>query len=317
MFSEKGFSVKKVIDSYERVTVLSHINPDGDTIGTALGLYNLLKAEGKQVEVVNADKSLPLQLDFLPNFSKIKDKIDFEDSLIIACDASSIERFGFDIESRDILNVDHHKSNRGFGLYNVVEPNAVSASQVAFNLFDREYNLGVDVATCFYTALVSDSQYFTTNNVNKEVFDVASDMIAYGIDISKVAYNLNQRRSLSSLRIVASTLGTLSLYLDGRVSVMVVDKESMKASGATYNDTLGIVNYGISLVTVKISILLMELDGVVRVSMRSDKQIDISTLAIELGGGGHKNASGFESKSKGKEDILDILITKIKEMDLL
>ena len=311
------FNIKKIIESYDRVTILSHVNPDGDTIGTALGIYNLLKAEGKPVEVVNADRDLPRQLDFLPNFSKIKDKIDFIDSLIIACDASSVERFGFDIEGRDILNIDHHKSNTRFGLYNVIEPNAVAASQVAFKLFEKEYTLEVKSATCFYTALVSDSQYFTTNNINKEVFDVASDMIAYGIDISEVTYNLNQRRTLSSLRILSSTLSGLSLHLEGRVSVMVVDKDSIKSSGAVYNDLLGMVDYGISLATVKISILLMEVGSVVRVSMRSDKKIDISTLAIELGGGGHKNASGFESKTKSREDILEILITKIKEMDLL
>ena len=317
MFSKKEFGIKKIIDSYQRVTILSHIKPDGDTIGTALGIYNLLKAEKKTVEIVNSDKALPLELDFLPNFSKIKNKIDFEDSLIIACDASTIERFGFDINNRDILNIDHHKSNTRFGLYNVIEPDAVSASQVAFRFFEQEYELDVNVATCFYTGLVSDSQYFRTNNVNKEVFDVASDMIAYGIDISKVAYNLNQRQTLSSIRILSRTLDGLSLYLDGAVSVMTVDKESIKVSGATYNDMLGIVDFGISLVTVKISILLVEIDNVVRVSMRSDKNIDISTIAIELGGGGHKNASGFESSTKNLVDTLEILITKIKEMDLL
>ncbi len=314
-------NVKAIIDGYERVTILSHIKPDGDTIGTALGIYNLLRAEKKQVEVVNADRELPKELDFLPNFSKIKDKIEYKDSLVITCDAGSIEMFGFDIEDRDILNIDHHKSNREFGLYNVVEPNAVSASQVAFKLFEKEYHFTVDIVSCFYTALVSDSQYFTTNNVNKEVFDVASDMITYGIDISKVAYNLKQRRSLSSLRILSTALSSLSLYLDGRVSVMIVDQDSINASGAKYNDMLGIVDYGISLATVKISILLIEFDGEIRVSMRSDKKIDISSLAMLFGGGGHKNASGFGFKTKNIEKniekTLEIVITKIKEMDLL
>jgi phosphoesterase RecJ-like protein len=310
-------NVKSIIDGYERVSILSHIKPDGDTIGTALGIYNLLRADKKQVEVVNADRALPKELDFLPNFSKIKEKIEYQDSLIITCDARSIEQFGFDIGNRDILNIDHHKSNTQFGLYNVVEPNAVSASQVAFQFFEKEYHFTVEVATCFYTALVSDSQYFTTNNVNKEVFDVASDMITYGIDISKVAYNLKQRRSLSSLRILATALSSLNLYLDGSVSVMIVNQDSINASGAKYNDILGIVDYGISLATVKISILVMEFDGEVRVSMRSDKKIDISSLAMVFGGGGHKNASGFDSKTKNIEKTLEIVITKIKEMDLL
>ncbi|MCK5855050.1 MAG: DHH family phosphoesterase [Sulfurovaceae bacterium] len=311
------FELKKFIDGYSKITILSHIKPDGDTIGTVLGIYNLLKAEGKQVEVVNADRDLPLQLNFLPNFSKIKHQMDFDNSLIIACDGGSIDRFGFDIKDRDILNIDHHKSNSLFGLHNIVEPNYVSASQVAFEIFTKEYTFGVEVATCFYTALVSDSQYFITNNVNKEVFDVASDMIAYGIDISEIAYNLNQRKSLSSLRILASTLESLSLHFDGKLSVMVATRENIKKAGAKYNDMLGIVDYGISLATVKISIFIMESEDVTRISMRSDKEIDISPLAISFGGGGHKNASGFECKSENKEKIIDILILKIKEMELL
>ena len=307
--------LKRFIDGYSKITILSHIKPDGDTIGTALGIYNLLKSEGKQVEVVNADRDIPLELDFLPNFSKIKYQMDFEDSLIIICNGGCLDKFGFNIKDRDIFNIDHRKSNQIFGVYNVVKPNAVSASQVAFELFKTEYSFGVDVATCFYTALVSDSQYFTTNKVNKEVFDVASDMIAYGIDISKVAYNLNQRKSLSSTRILSHALESLSLHFDGELSLMVITKESIKKAGASYTDMLGIVDYGISLATVKISILLIEIEGRVRISMRSNKEVDISSLVMSFGG--DKNASGFEYKTENIEKFIDILFTKIKEMEQL
>jgi phosphoesterase RecJ-like protein len=311
------YKIREFINQYNKITILSHLRPDGDTIGTALGIYNILKKEQKIVEVVCADRDIPIQLDFLPNYSKIKSKIDFEDSLIICCDGGSIDLFGFDLEGRDILNIDHHKSNTNYGLVNIVKPNYASASQVAFETFRKEFNLNSKSVLCFYTGLVSDTQYFRTNSTTKEVFDVSSDMIAYDIDISQVAYNLNQRKRLSSLRILGATLNTLSLYNNGRISTMVITKKSIKETGAKYSDFVGIVDYGLSLVTVYISIVFIELDNITRVSLRSKGDIDISKLALYYGGGGHKNASGFEMQIDNIEIFLKELIKKIKEMELL
>ena len=308
--------IKSLIDRYDKITILSHINPDADTIGTALGIYAILKAYGKQVEVVNADLNIPRYLDFLPNFTKIKKQMDFKKSLIITCDSGSMDRLGFEIEGREILNIDHHKSNTYYGSVNVVHASSASASQVAFELFRSQFTLNRAAATCFYTALVSDTQYFATNSVTKEVFDVASDMIAYDIDVSEVAYNLNQRRTLSSLRILSSALQGLELHCEGELLSMIITKEKIKESGARYHDLMGIVDHGISLATVKIAIVAMELEGVVRISMRS-KGIDISTLAIEFGGGGHHNAAGFETDELNAERLIETLIIKIKEMGLL
>ncbi|HHB95148.1 MAG TPA: bifunctional oligoribonuclease/PAP phosphatase NrnA [Campylobacterales bacterium] len=311
------YNLKNLIDRYRRVTILSHLRPDGDTIGTALGIYAILKKYKKSVEVVNADRDIPIYLDFLPNFSKIKSKIDFDDSLVICCDGGSTELFGFDLNGRDILNIDHHRSNTNYGIVNIVKANCVSASQVAFEVFGEEFELDKDSATCFYTSLVSDTQYFRTNNMTKEVFDVSSAMIAYDIDISEVAYNLNQRKSLSSLRILGTTLDSLELHCGGKISTMIITKMNIKKSGAKYGDLMGIVDHGISLATVNISIVFIELDSLVRVSLRSKKDINISTLARYYGGGGHTNASGFEMKIDNIEIFLKDLIKKIEEMGLL
>ncbi|MCH9740306.1 MAG: DHH family phosphoesterase [Epsilonproteobacteria bacterium] len=308
-------NVKVLIDSYERVTILSHINPDADTLGTALGIYALLKAYGKQVEVVNADRALPKNLDFLPNFKKIKHQIDFDSSLVITCDSGSVDLLGFNLEGRDILNIDHHPSNTNYGLVNVVKADYASASQVAFELFRDDFPINQATATCFYTALVSDTQYFTTNNVTKEVFDVASDMITFDIDISEVAYNLKQRRSLTSLRILNRTLETLVLSNDGELAIMVATKESIKESGAIASDLLGVVDYGLSLATVKIALLISEWDDHIRVSIRSKKS-DVSPLAIAYGGG-HNNAAGFKVKNIEMKVLIEALKVKIKELGLL
>ena len=308
--------VKKLISKYEKITILTHLNPDADTIGTALGVYEILKNSGKQVEVVNYSRNLPINLDFLPYFVKIKNQINFDKSLIITCDTGSIDRLGFELHSREILNIDHHQSNTMYGTVNVVDPMAVSASQVAYKLFKDEFTISKNIATCFYTALLSDTQYFTTTNVDKETFDIASELIALGVNISEVLFNLKQRQSLASLRILSSTLDTLDLYKDGEVVFMYASQEKLLEAGAGILDILGIVDYGIALVTSKLSIVLVELEDTIRVSMRS-KTIDISDLATTFGGGGHKNAAGFEVANIDKDELIEIIKNKIKTKGLL
>ncbi len=308
--------VKELINKYDKITIVTHLNPDADTIGTALGIYILLKNSGKQVEVVNHGINLPINLDFLPYFSKIKNRINYDNSLIISCDTGSIERLGFDLNERIIINIDHHKSNTNFGLLNIVKSDYVSASHVAYELFKDEYTITKEVATCFYTALVYDTQYFTTSNVSREVFDTASAMISYGIDIDSVVKNLNQRRSLASIRILSSTLNSLELDESGDLAIMVATRDNMLEAGAELLDTVGIVEYGISLVTVKISIILVELDGFIKVSMRS-KGIDVSKVAISFGGGGHYNASGFEVSRVTIEELKQSIKQEIKKRGLL
>lgn len=308
--------VKRLINKYDKITILTHLKSDADTIGTALGIYGLLKKSGKQVEVVNQGRKIPIYLDFLPHFSKIKSQIDFEESLIITCDVGSIDLLGFDLAHREILNIDHHKSNTHYGTINVVKPTFVSSSQVAYALLKEEYEMSKEIATCFYTALVADTQYFSTNNMSKGVFNVALELIEYGVNIIEVASNIKQRRSLASLRILSSTLDTLNLYKDGELASMICSRQKMQEAGANIIDTLGIVDYGISLVTVKIAIVLIELEDSIRVSMRS-KKVDLSNLAITFGGGGHNSAVGFEIKNISYEVVLEMIKKEINEIGLL
>ena len=309
--------VKTKIQSAECITILSHLNPDADAIGTALGLYNLLKKDKiKRVEVVNGSKALPLHLDFLPGFDKIKHQIEYENSLIISCDCGSIDRLGFDLDGRDIINIDHHRSNTQYGSINVVIADYASSSQVAFELLKKLYTVDADTATCFYTALLSDTRYFTTTSVNKEVFDVAYALVEAGAKPDVIAYNFTQRRSLSSLRILEKALSSLTLHEEAKVAVLRVTKEDIEATGAAVPDMEGIVDYARSLVTVKIALFAMELDDGIRISLRS-KNVDLSQVASAFGGGGHKVAAGFIMKESGLQESIDRILEKIKELGLV
>jgi phosphoesterase RecJ-like protein len=309
--------VEAKIQSAESVTILSHLNPDADALGTALGIYSLLKKNtDKRIEVVNGSKALPLHLDFLPDFNKIKHQIEYEYSLIISCDCGSIDRLGFNLEKREIINIDHHRSNTEYGNINIIVSDYASSSQVAFELFNKLYSIDADTASCFYAALLSDTRYFTTSSVNQKVFDVASALVNAGAKPDVVAHNFTQRRPLSSFRILEKALKSLTLYEEAQIAILQLTREDIEATGARVPDMEGIVDYAKSLVTVEIALLAMEVEDGIRISLRS-KSVDVSQIASAFGGGGHKVAAGFTIKESRLQESIDTILEKINVIGLL
>ena len=306
---------QEAIDSHQQITIVTHINPDADTLGSGLGLYGYLLGLGKQVEIVNKNKELPLNLDFLRYYPKIKNKIDYERSLIISCDCGSVDRLGFDVNDRDIINIDHHATNSRFGTLDIVNESAVSTSEVVFSLLENEA-LSRDDMTALYVALISDTRWFSTDNVTKNTFEIASKMVSYGLDLPNINRNMSKRKSLSSIRILARALTDLELVANGRIAVIRVRQSDMKVTGAKQKDIDSIVDYGISLATVEIALLLLEKEDSVKVSIRS-KSADVSALALAYGGGGHKKAAGFEISCSDMDTLADELRDKIITGELI
>ncbi|MFA7027154.1 MAG: bifunctional oligoribonuclease/PAP phosphatase NrnA [Sulfurovum sp.] len=306
--------VQKKIEEAESVTILSHINPDADALGTALGIYHLLCAnhKGKKIEVVNASKVLPKYLDFLPHYKKIKHKMDYKEGLVITCDCGSPDRLGLDVGGRELINIDHHLSNTYYGSVNIVLPDLASSSQAAYLLFRELYRIDQSAATCFYTALLSDTRYFTTSSVTADVLDVAKGFVEAGADPAFIAQNFTQRKPLSAFRILQRALTSLSLHHEARVASLYVTNEDIAASGARVPDMDGIVEYARSLATVEIAYFVMELEEGLRISLRS-KSVDVSEVAKAFGGGGHKVAAGFMLPYEEKTTV-DVMIEKVLQV---
>jgi len=305
--------LKEMIDRYRSITILSHINPDADAIGTSLGIFAILKEYGKQVEVVNYSKEIPKYLDFLPNYSKIKRVINYSDSLIIACDCGSIYRLGFELEGREIINIDHHQTNSYYGVLNYVDEKLCSASHKAYIEFSKEFDIHRDSATCFYTALLSDTQHFTTNNITKDTFDFAMQLMNYGANHQEISHHLIYHRSLSSIRIMAKALETLELHHNAQISSIKVDKKMIEETGAKVADMASIADVGRTISTVDVAITLIVWENKTKVSLRS-KSINIVSVAESFGGGGHANACGFSVDIINLEEVLDKILKKLSKI---
>jgi len=302
----------EMISGCKNITLISHINPDADTIGTVLGMYAWLKEQGRQVEVVNASEDIALHLDYIPYFSKIKKKIDFEDSLVISCDCGSVDRLGFDVAGRDIINIDHHTSNEQFATLNIVDAKAVCSSQVAYELIRHIAPISRDSAVGFYAALISDTLNFTTANMHNGIFELASELVRLGADIVEATTNMTLRRSLASIRILSIALDSIELLVDGRIATMRLTRDDIYRAGASMSDIDGLVDYARSLVTVSIALIFVEYPDGIKVSIRS-KGIDITGLANHFGGGGHQLAGGFCTK---KTDIQTLSVKVLEEIKI-
>ncbi|WP_457564205.1 DHH family phosphoesterase [Caminibacter sp.] len=305
------------IKEAQKIVLISHINPDGDALGSSLSMYPILKNMGKKVTVFNVTKPLLQYLDFLPNFDKVTDKLPKEYDLMISFDCGSFDRLGIEEKPPFLINFDHHISNTNYGDINIIDPKAASTSQVVYNFCKANgIDIDKDSATCMYTALVTDTGSFQYESVNDKVFEMAADMVRCGVEPAYVAKMLFQRDRLSRLRLLAKAYETIELCCDGKVAFVEVTREMMEITGAIKDDTDTIVNSVRALAPVEVAVMLREDDDGIKISLRSKNYADVSKIAVKYGGGGHIRAAGatiknefdFEKvKNMLKEDLKNII----------
>jgi len=300
------------IEESNNIVLISHVNPDGDALGSSLAMYNILKNIGKNVTIVNMT-DLASYLDFLPNFDKVKKQLPKKIDLMISFDCGSFDRLGIDEKPAFLINIDHHISNTNYGDINLIE-NIASASQVVFNLLEaNNVKIDKDSAICIYTALVTDTGNFQYESVTDEVFRVASELVKCGVEPQFISKMLYERDRLSRLRFLAKALDTLELHCEGKVGSVEVTNELMAITGAIKDDTDGLVNMVRKLETVEVAMMLREEEnGDIKISLRSKNYVDVSKIAVKYGGGGHIRASGATISGKTFKEIKEMLIQDIK-----
>ncbi len=281
------------------VAILSHIHPEGDTLGSALGCHLALRRMGKDVATFNPDP-VPKNLRALPGAAEVirADRVPRPFECYLAVDATDPKRVGGLLDGLPaesmVINIDHHVSNTRFGTYNWVDPDAAATGEMIYHLVEA---LGVpltkDVATNLYAAILTDTGSFRHANTSPRALRVAAALIEAGVVPHKVAELLFDQRQVEDLHLLGTLLTRTRLSADGAVAWIEVTREILEQPGATKDALEDLINYPRSVKGVEVALLFRE-EGAegVRVSLRSRGKVDVAAVARAFDGGGHKNAAG-------------------------
>lgn len=296
------------------VLLVSHLNPDGDNIGSTAALYDDLLLRGKDVYWYGED-AVPDFLQFVPYVEKrgIVSPKSFD--LAISLDCADLERMGKGrelYESADLkINIDHHKTNTMFGDYNIVE-NLSSTCEVLYRFLGDQSPMTPERATAYFTGLSSDTGSFKYDATTEETFRIASELLRQGADLPKVSQNLYMRRSLSKTRLWSQILPKIQFFYEDRVAYLQVSLAQIEQAGAEGHDTEGLVEFLRDTEGVEIAVLLKERQSGVKLSLRTKSCADATRIAAPFGGGGHVRAAGA-TLNTSLEEAKDLVLASLEK----
>jgi len=273
--------------------VTSHARPDGDGIGSALACGQILRVMGKEAEVVMYD-GVPRIYQHLPFADRVvqADAVPPNDAVILLeCDSTRRALLS-GLDECFLINIDHHASGRNFAHINWIDSTVMATAELVYGLARLAcVPVDHDIATCLYTALMTDTGSFMFEGTNEHSFTVARELVLAGADPALCARPIYFGHSTAKLRLLGAALS--NLHREGSLAWIWVTQEQMQRFGAREEDCEGLVNYALSIADVQVAIFFRELpDRRFRVSLRSKGGVDVSGVAEQFGGGGHKCASG-------------------------
>ncbi len=304
----------ELIKKAENVYICSHVQPDGDNIGSTLALYMAIEKIKENVNVIKVDE-IPSDFFFLPNIQVYKEYTTAESvDLFISLDSSDIERLGAGKEllkkANKVINIDHHATNDNFGDVNIVLPTASATGEIVYKFIKHMgVEIDKDIATCLYTAISMDTGRFMYSNTSYETHLIASELLKVGIDLNSINIHLYQNRSIERTKLFLEALYNMEFHLDGKIGLVVVTQEMLAKNNAKLEDTEGIVSFIRDTGPVEVACLLKEIaEKEVKVSLRSKQHVDVSKIALHFGGGGHIRAAGctiYDTIDNAKKLVLD------------
>ena len=303
-----------LIQEAHYILILTHLNPDADTISCALSLSNFMFENKIKHKVFNSSSDIPRVLNFLPKFDKITTQIPKFYDLVIYVDCADQRRVGIElVDDVKIINIDHHQSNDNFGIVNIVDDTKASTAEVLYSFFEQNnLKISKNTAECLYVGIYDDSIAFTTPRTSQETFKTINKLVETGISPSKIADNLLRRDSLARYRILPKILETLELHLEGKLATIYLNENWIKETGASTHECDDVVNMVLNIAIVEVIAYFRILNGKVRVSLRSKNDIDVSNIAKNFRGGGHKNAAGLSMDTNIISDAKEQLVGVIK-----
>jgi len=282
------------IERRERFVLTSHARADGDAVGSTLACAEILRQMGKQSEVILRD-GVPRVYQQLPFAGRVvqAERVNgsYDAAILLECD--SVQRTRLEgLESQFLINIDHHKSGRNFGHVNWIDPKAVATAEMVYRLARQAgVRISPEIATCLYTAVLTDTGAFMFEGTNEHTFELSRELVLAGADPARCARHIYFGHSTAKMRLLGSALSVLQR--EGPLAWIWVTQEQMERAGAKEEDCEGLVNYALAIGDVEVAVFFRELpDGRFRVSLRSKGKMDVARVAEDFGGGGHTCASG-------------------------
>lgn len=306
----------EAVKSSKNILIISHVNPDGDTLGSMCALYNsILKQYKKKAEMLILSK-LPRNYEFIPNVIEAKtiDKIDKsrQYDLVICVDVAALDRI---IDAQIIferakytINIDHHKTNNEYGKLAIVEPKASSTGEVIFNILKKlNWEFDLNTAVSIYTAILTDTGGFRFENTSSKVFKVAAELTEMGISPKEIYRKCYETKTKSMILFQNHCVGKAVFLNKDKIAYTTIYKKDMEKFSAGDDYTEGIAETLRGIDTTEISFVIKEIDlKACKVSMRS-KKIDVAQICSKFGGGGHEFAAGCTIKSSCEEAAKKLL----------
>lgn len=309
--------IKELIESSKSIGLLAHENPDGDAIGSLIAFYLILRDMNKYVEVIAS--KIPERFKYLEDIDKIVDNSQKNFDLVIVLDCASKKRIGQidNIVDRasQVIVIDHHVSNTLYGDINYIEGNTSSCAQVLYYLFKEwKWNINKECGKALMTGVLTDTSGFKNDNVDKNTYLMAAEMLDVGIDI----YNL-QREVLTivtkpQLELKRIALDRLEFFDNGKIAFSYVTKKDMDSVGAMVGDHEGLVEIGRDIIGVEVSIFMREDEGF-KISLRSNGSVKVNEIAEFFDGGGHEMAAGLNIDKNLEDAKNDIIRETMKVVD--
>ncbi|HTU81950.1 MAG TPA: DHH family phosphoesterase [Candidatus Acidoferrales bacterium] len=292
--------------------MVSHVKPDGDTLGAGLALGLALKKLGKRVYYFQQDP-VPRNLRFLPDSDCVSRALPADlppDTLYVFCDMSDFRRAGEflpPIDRENMLDVDHHLGNSHFGKFNYVIETECSTGTVVMHLL-RELGVPVDaqIATCILTTVMTDTGGFMHSNTSPEALELSAELMRAGADKEEITEEIFLRKRVAATRLLGRIVGAMQFEEGGRYCYSHVDDAMLRETGADGEDTEDTVNVLRGQDGVEVAALFKAIDGEIRVSLRSAGRVNVQEAAARFGGGGHFRASGLTYPGKLEDAFRDV-----------
>jgi len=305
-----------VIRARERFVLSSHARPDGDSIGSQLAMAYALQQLGKQVVVINSDPAPPP----LQQFPGVRDIVlgkrvegAFDAAIIMEC--GDLMRTG--VEGLDrylVINIDHHPDNTAYGAINWFDARAAACGEMVYELISAlGVGLTAKIATHIYVAILTDTGSFHYSNISPRTFEICRHTLEAGVDPVGVARNVYDSNNMGRLKLFGAVLSAMQIDASGRIAIVYLDHEMARAAGGTYEDTEGLINLPLTVKEIQAVVFFKQIEGEeYRISMRSKGDVDVSAVAKDYGGGGHKNAAGCTVHG-GIDQLQKQFVSKIEQ----